>query len=139
MKILIAILLFLGVSTHVSALGGGVGIDGAQPGSADGILQSIENANVTHVGEDLLKRRAALWKGTPKTMKALTQDPVSSVGLSQKAKSNLTKLAAWTSDRNIPFLITSIGMTVMLLWAGSFKMTAPAPKALFLWFLTARW
>jgi hypothetical protein len=35
------------------------------------------------------------------------------------AKSNLTKLAAWISDRNLPFLITSIGMIVMLLWAGS--------------------
>ena len=54
MKILIAILLFLGVSTRVSALGGRAGIDGAQPGSADGILQSIENADVTHAGEDLL-------------------------------------------------------------------------------------
>ena len=34
------------------------------------------------------------------------------------AKSYLTKLAAWISDRNIPFLVTSIGMIVMLLWAG---------------------
>jgi XapX domain-containing protein len=41
------------------------------------------------------------------------------------AKSSLTKLAAWTNDRNIPFLITSLGMIVMLLWAGSYKMTAP--------------
>ncbi len=31
--------------------------DGLQPGSADGILQSIENANVTHAGEDLLVTR----------------------------------------------------------------------------------
>jgi uncharacterized membrane protein YkgB len=51
------------------------------------------------------------------------QDLVSFAELSRNAKSNLTKLAAWTSDRNIPFLITSIGMIVMLLWAGSFKMT----------------
>jgi hypothetical protein len=57
MKILIAILLFLGVSMHVTALGGGSGLDGAQPGSADGILQSIENANVTRAGEDLLVTR----------------------------------------------------------------------------------
>src|SRR5215471_12946050 len=54
MKILIAILLFLGVSRHESALGRKVGADGAQLGSADGILQSIDNADVTHVGEDLL-------------------------------------------------------------------------------------
>ena len=44
--------------------------------------------------------------------------------LSKDAKSTLTKLAAWINDRNVPFLITSIGMIVMLLWAGSYKMTA---------------
>ena len=46
------------------------------------------------------------------------------------AKSNLTKLAAWISDRNIPFLVTSIGMVVMLLWAGSYKMTAPGAEGI---------
>ena len=46
------------------------------------------------------------------------------------AKSNLTKLAAWIHDRNIPFLITSIGMVVMLLWAGSYKMTAPGAEGI---------
>ena len=46
------------------------------------------------------------------------------------AKSNLTKLAAWISDRNIPFLVTSIGMIVMLLWAGSYKMTAPGAEGI---------
>jgi uncharacterized membrane protein YkgB len=50
--------------------------------------------------------------------------------LSKDAKSNLTKLAAWINDRNIPFLITSIGMVVMLLWAGSFKMTAPGAEGI---------
>ena len=40
------------------------------------------------------------------------------------AKSNLIRLASWITDHNIPFLITSIGMIVMLLWAGSYKMTA---------------
>jgi uncharacterized membrane protein YkgB len=45
--------------------------------------------------------------------------------LSNEAKSYLTKLAAWVNDRNIPFLISSIGMIVMLLWAGSYKMTVP--------------
>ena len=34
-----------------------------------------------------------------------------------KAESILTKLAAWIEDRNLPFLVTSIGMIVMLLWA----------------------
>jgi uncharacterized membrane protein YkgB len=47
-----------------------------------------------------------------------------------EAKTNLTKLAAWISDRDIPFLITSIGMIVMLLWAGSYKMTAPGAEGI---------
>jgi uncharacterized membrane protein YkgB len=42
-----------------------------------------------------------------------------------QAKSPLTRLAAWINDRNIPFLVTSIGMIVMLFWAGAFKMTVP--------------
>ena len=46
------------------------------------------------------------------------------------AKSTLTKLAAWISDRNIPFLMSSIGMVVMLLWAGSYKMTAPGAEGI---------
>ena len=55
---------------------------------------------------------------------------VSSADLSTKAKSNLTKLAAWINDRNLPFLITSIGMIVMLLWAGSYRMTAPGAEGI---------
>ena len=58
------------------------------------------------------------------------QDLVRSADLSEKTGSTLTKLAAWTSDRNIPFLITSIGMIVMLLWAGSYKMTAPGAEGI---------
>jgi uncharacterized membrane protein YkgB len=46
------------------------------------------------------------------------------------AKSALTRLAAWISDRNIPFLIISVGMIVMLLWAGSYKMTAPGAEGI---------
>lgn len=53
-----------------------------------------------------------------------------SAGLSQKAKSNLTRLAAWIHDRSLPFLVTSIGMIVMLLWAGSYKMTAPGAEGI---------
>ena len=45
-------------------------------------------------------------------------------------ESKLTKLAAWIDDRNIPFLVTSIGMVVMLFWAGSFKMTAPGAEGI---------
>lgn len=55
MKKLIAILLFLGLSICAFALEPGAGLDEAQ--SADGILQSIENATVTHSGNDLLITR----------------------------------------------------------------------------------
>jgi uncharacterized membrane protein YkgB len=53
-----------------------------------------------------------------------------SADLSQNPKSRLTKLAAWISDHNILFLVTSIGMIVMLLWAGSFKLTAPGAEGI---------
>jgi uncharacterized membrane protein YkgB len=46
------------------------------------------------------------------------------------AESNLTKLAAWISDHNIPFLVSSIGMIIMLLWAGSYKMTTPGAEGI---------
>jgi uncharacterized membrane protein YkgB len=59
-----------------------------------------------------------------KTLSTPEQDAVSS-HLSQHAQSGLTKLAAWIDDRNIPFLVISIGMIVMLLWAGTYKMTVP--------------
>jgi uncharacterized membrane protein YkgB len=61
---------------------------------------------------------------------AAKQDLVSSADLSRNAKSSLTKLAAWVNDRNIPFLVISIGMIVMLLWAGSYKMTAPGAEGI---------
>jgi uncharacterized membrane protein YkgB len=50
--------------------------------------------------------------------------------LSRDAKSDLTKLAAWINDYNVPFLVTSLGMIVMLLWAGSYKMTAPGAEGI---------
>jgi uncharacterized membrane protein YkgB len=58
-----------------------------------------------------------------------SEKPEASIGHAV-SKSNLTKLAAWISDRNIPFLITSIGMIVMLLWAGSYKMTVPGAEGI---------
>jgi uncharacterized membrane protein YkgB len=59
-----------------------------------------------------------------------TRDLVSAADLSNRAKSNLTKLATWIRDRNISFLVCSIGMAVMLLWAGSYKMTAPGAEGI---------
>jgi uncharacterized membrane protein YkgB len=50
--------------------------------------------------------------------------------LSTRARSTLTRLAAWVNDRNIPFLVTSVGMIVMLLWAGSYKLTAPGAEGI---------
>jgi uncharacterized membrane protein YkgB len=50
--------------------------------------------------------------------------------LSAGAKSNLTRLAASINDHNVPFLVTSIGMIVMLLWAGSYKLTAPGAEGI---------
>ena len=61
---------------------------------------------------------------------AATPSQVSSAGLSNSAKSPLTRLAAWISDHNVPFLVSSIGMIVMLLWAGSYKMTAPGAEGI---------
>jgi hypothetical protein len=57
MKILIAILLFLALSAHVVALGGAGGLDSSDPDSTSGILKSIDNANVTRTGEQLLVTR----------------------------------------------------------------------------------
>jgi uncharacterized membrane protein YkgB len=65
-----------------------------------------------------------------KTLSTPKQDLVSYTDLSKQAKSRLTKLAAWIDDRNIPFLVTSIGMIVMLLWAGAYKMTAPGAEGI---------
>lgn len=47
-----------------------------------------------------------------------------------RAKSALTKIASFVVNRNIPFLVCSIGMIVMLLWAGKFKMTAPGAEGI---------
>src|ERR1700761_2092601 len=59
------------------------------------------------------------------SISAEKQDIASSQVPIRNAKSRLTKLAAWINDRNIAFLVSSIGMVVMLLWAGSYKMTVP--------------
>jgi uncharacterized membrane protein YkgB len=58
------------------------------------------------------------------------QNLVSSPDFLKPARSHLTRLAAWINDRNLPFLIISIGMIVMLLWAGSYKMTRPGAEGI---------
>jgi reactive chlorine resistance protein C len=54
----------------------------------------------------------------------------SSAGPSKSTQRSLTGLAAWINDHNVAFLVTSIGMIVMLLWAGSYKMTAPGAEGI---------
>ena len=63
-------------------------------------------------------------------MGARTDNQASSAGLSGAAKGMLTKLAAWTNDINLPFRVISIGMIVMLLWGGAYKMTAPGAEGI---------
>jgi uncharacterized membrane protein YkgB len=70
------------------------------------------------------------WAPTGQATNVEKEDIVFSADLSTKAKSKLTKLAGWINDRNIAFLVTSIGMIVMLLWAGSFKMTRPGAEGI---------
>jgi len=49
---------------------------------------------------------------------------------SGRAGSLLTRLAAWIGDRDVPFVVISVGMIVMLVWAGAFKMTAPGAEGI---------
>jgi uncharacterized membrane protein YkgB len=58
------------------------------------------------------------------------RDIVSSSNLLTSASIRLIKLAGWIDGRNIPFLVSSIGMIVMLLWAGAYKMTAPGAEGI---------
>jgi uncharacterized membrane protein YkgB len=65
-----------------------------------------------------------------KEKKGPSQMTIPSMSPVQQDRTPLTKLAAWVDERNLPFLITSIGMIVMLLWAGSYKMTAPGAEGI---------
>jgi uncharacterized membrane protein YkgB len=64
------------------------------------------------------------------SIRAEKQEIASSQVTIRNAKSRLTKLAASIDDWNIPFLISSIGMVIMLLWAGSYKMTVPGAEGI---------
>lgn len=41
------------------------------------------------------------------------------------AQNVIIKFAAWVTKQNLPFLVISGGLIVMLLWAGFYKMTVP--------------
>jgi uncharacterized membrane protein YkgB len=46
--------------------------------------------------------------------------------VSQHARQNVViRFSMWVTKQNLPFFIISIGMVIMLLWAGSYKMTVP--------------
>jgi uncharacterized membrane protein YkgB len=46
--------------------------------------------------------------------------------VSQHARQNaVIRFSMWVTKQNLPFIIISIGMVIMLLWAGSYKMTVP--------------
>jgi len=55
---------------------------------------------------------------------------VSSASLYNHAKGALIRVAAWITGHEVSFRVISIGMIVMLLWAGSFKMTALGAEAI---------
>ena len=61
---------------------------------------------------------------------AATPSQNASAAPSKSTQRSLSGLAAWIYDHNVPFLVTSIGMIVMLLWAGSYKMTAPGAEGI---------
>jgi uncharacterized membrane protein YkgB len=41
------------------------------------------------------------------------------------SQSPILKFSSWVDRKNLPFIMVSAGMIVMLLWAGSYKMTGP--------------
>jgi len=45
-------------------------------------------------------------------------------------KNTLTSISTWIANHNLPFWVISIGMIVMLLWAGAYKMTAPGAEGI---------
>jgi uncharacterized membrane protein YkgB len=40
-------------------------------------------------------------------------------------QSVVIKFSSWVTKQNLPFWVISVGMVVMLLWAGTYKMTVP--------------
>lgn len=65
-----------------------------------------------------------------KTNAILNKNAVVTVNRKKTGNNNLTNLAVWIRAHNIPFWVASTGMIVMLLWAGSFKLTAPGAEGI---------
>lgn len=45
-------------------------------------------------------------------------------------QNGVIRLSTWVTKKNLPFWVISTGMIVMLLWAGSYKMTAPGAEGI---------
>lgn len=59
---------------------------------------------------------------------AVMQEPIHSTSLDREPGSIgqlPLRYAFWLKAHDVPFLLCSIGMIIMLLWAGAYKMTAP--------------
>jgi uncharacterized membrane protein YkgB len=50
--------------------------------------------------------------------------------IQESAKTPAVKFSDWVTRNNLPFWVISISMIVMLLWAGSYKMTAPGAEGI---------
>jgi uncharacterized membrane protein YkgB len=59
-----------------------------------------------------------------------TVSPIASVGESSFIRRLPLEYASWLGTHDVPFLVCSVGMIVMLLWAGSYKMTAPGADSI---------
>lgn len=54
-----------------------------------------------------------------------TSDLNTAQQINQKGQNLIMRFASWVKIKNLPFIIISAGMIVMLLWAGFYKMTIP--------------
>ncbi|HEY9534343.1 MAG TPA: DUF417 family protein [Mucilaginibacter sp.] len=54
-----------------------------------------------------------------------TSGPNATQQITPNAQNILIRFSSWVNSRNLPFAIISTGIIVMLLWAGSYKMTVP--------------
>jgi uncharacterized membrane protein YkgB len=50
--------------------------------------------------------------------------------VNQHQENPLLKFSSWINGKDLAFWVISIGMIVMLLWAGAFKMTAPGAEGI---------
>jgi uncharacterized membrane protein YkgB len=60
-----------------------------------------------------------------KTTQMKNSQPGTVQQINQHRNNALLGFSSWVSGKNLAFWVISIGMIVMLLWAGSFKMTVP--------------